>query len=93
MHVCKVPYKQRRVEIKSGAGINNVNTPYKSQKHSRPDYACNLRLAAMLWFQTRDSGQTAPQVSAAGGIARLPPSAWLCGQGRHSGAGLTCHGV
>ena len=56
-----------RFGIKSGAGINNVNTPHKSQKHSRPGYACNLRLAASLWFQTRDSGQMAPQESAISG--------------------------
>ena len=56
-----------RFGIKSGAGINNVNTPHKSQKHSRPGYACNLRLAASLWFQTRDSSQMAPQESAISG--------------------------
>jgi hypothetical protein len=66
---------QHCVEIKSGAGINNVNTPYKSQKHSRPDYACNLRLAARLWFQPRDSGQMAPQESAISGHLMVSSSA------------------
>jgi hypothetical protein len=55
--------------------IDNVNTPHKSQKHSRPGYACNLRLAATLWFQTRDSGQTAPQESATSGHLMVSSSA------------------
>jgi hypothetical protein len=70
-----MPYIQHRFGIKSGAGIKKVNTPHKSQKHSRPGYACNLRLAATLWFQTRDSGQTAPQESATSGHLMVSSSA------------------
>jgi hypothetical protein len=51
------------------------NTPHKSQKHSRPGYACNLRLAATLWFQTRNSDQAAPQESATSGHLMVSSSA------------------
>ncbi len=75
LHVCTMPYMQRGFRIKNGPWINNVNIPHKSQKHSRPGYACNLRLAATLWFQTCSSGQTAPQELATPGQLMVSSSA------------------